>query len=452
MKTTTTLIILLTLATWNNSYAQTTYAVNNNSSFSANCSNCTFNIAAGVTLTINHSGTCNNCTFNGGNIDVQHTLTCQPCTFSNNKITMTDQAINPNSNTSSFTNVNLTANGSSSINANSPVTITNSIFTFNDNSYFNNNGGQLDISNSTLNFFGNAYFNANAGPVNLKNASKLVAGNGLLSSQAYIKMNGAVLNIVDNASSIVLSNYNNYYFNWNTYNSLSNSKTYTTTYPSAISTMNCGKAGQNACGLWSTPNVYGPLALTSTGALALNSLLPVTLTSFTARIAGTQVVLDWASSQETNAAYFSVERSTTGADWKKIGTVATKGNTSVATRYTFNDAGPLNGTAWYRLAMVDADGKTSYSDTKAVQASLVKEIRFYPNPAIDNVNISLNGNTTELTVKLMSQSGQLLQLRRVSANTTLISLPVQQYPRGIYVVSFSTSDGTEQTAKLIIGH
>ncbi len=432
-------------------FAQTIYTINTSSSYPANCSNCTFNIAPGATLTISQAGTCSNCTFNGGIIAVQGTITCQPCSFNNNNITLNSQSINPNSGTTSFQNVVLTAKGASSITANTAVAITNSVFTFNDLSYFNNNGGQLDISNSTLNFFGNSFFNANAGPVNLKNASKLVVGNGLLSSLAYIKINGPALNIYDNASSVVLANLNNYYFNWSSFNSLINGKTYATTYPNAASKLNCGAAGQNACGLWSAPTVYGPAGFTSAGVASVNALLPVVLTDFSISNTNAQVALTWTTAQELNAAYFSVERSTDATSWQKIGQVTAKGNASVATRYSFTDAGPLNTLTYYRLVMVDRDGNKAYSDSKKIHASLVKGISFYPNPAIDKVTISLaDADHAATTIQLLNQAGQVLQQETAAANSSLVALNVQQYPRGLYLLKVSTADGTAQTSKLMI--
>ena len=453
MKKISALFVVITLTLLNSSFAQSIYTINSNSNYSANCTNCTFNIAAGATLTISQAGTCNNCTFNGGNIAVQNTITCQPCSFSGNNITMTNQSINPNSQTTSFQNVVLTANGTASVTANTPVTITNSTFTFNDNGYFNNNGGQLDISGSTLTFSGNSYFIANAGPVNLKNASKLVAGNGVLSSQAYIKMNGPALNIYDAASSIVLANSNNYYFNWGNFNSLSNNKSFTTTYPSAASTMNCGGAGQNACAMWSAPTVYGPAGFNSAGVSKISSVLPVVLTSFTANSVNGQVALAWATSQEINAAYFDIERSANAAaSWEKIGSITAKGNTAIATRYTYTDAAPLNGLAYYRLVMVDLDGKKAYSDSKAVHGSLVNGISIYPNPAAANVNVLLKENAAAVTIKLLNQSGQTMQERKASTGTTLVTFNVQQYPAGVYVVMVSSADGSSQNSTLVIAH
>ncbi|MEO5685371.1 MAG: T9SS type A sorting domain-containing protein [Chitinophagaceae bacterium] len=450
MKKSYILFILLMLAAFNNSFAQTVYAVTANSSYPANCTNCTFNITSGKTLSISQGGSCNNCTFNGGNIVLEKTITCQPCSFNNTTIAMNDQSINTNSGTTSFQNVVLTATGSASIKANTAINISNSVFTFNGTGYFSNNGGQLDISGSTLNFFGNTYFNANAGPVNLRNGSKLVAGNGLLNSLAYIKLNGPALNIYDNTSSVILANYNNYYYNWNSFNSLSNNHSYTTTYPSAASTLNCGAAGQNACGLYSAPTVYGPSGLTYAGVAASSSLLPVVMSNFTVANTGSRVSLEWTTQQEINAAYFTIERSANSSNWEKIGAVPATGNTAFATRYTYADNGFPGTVAYYRLAMVDQDGSKTYSTIKAVHASLIKGISVFPNPAVDNVTVDLTGNSTEVMIKLMNQSGQVLQEQKAGANTAMVSLSVQQYARGTYIIAVSAADGIQQTSKLMI--
>ncbi|MEO6316447.1 MAG: T9SS type A sorting domain-containing protein [Chitinophagaceae bacterium] len=450
MKTISTLFTLMILAA--TGFGQTTYTINTSGTYSASCTNCTFNIAPTATLTINQAGSCNNCSFNGGNIIVEKTITCQPCSFNGNNITMTDQAINPNSGTTSFQNVVVNAKGVSSITANTPVNITNSVFTFNGTSFFNNNGGTLEVSNSTLNFFGNASFVANAGPVNLKNASKLVAGNGPVASQASIKINGPALNIYDNASAVVLANNNNYYFNWSSYNAVGNNKSYATTYPNAPSTLNCGGAGQHACGLWSSPTVYGPAAATAAGMASTTALLPVILSNFGVIISNDAIVLAWSTAQESSAAYFGVERSANGTTWQKIGETAAKGNTTSTTRYTFTDASPLKSLGYYRLAMVDQDGKKTLSEIKAVNASPVKGISFYPNPAVDIVNVSINNSASETTVTLMNQSGQVLQERKAGANETTVSLPVQQYPRGMYILKVVAAGGAAQVSKLMIAH
>ena len=430
--------------------AQTTYTVNSNTSYSANCNNCIFNIAASATLTINNNGTCNNCTFNGGNIKVQNDITCQPCSFAGNNIALANKSINPNSGTTSFTNVILTSTGNGGINANTPVDISNSTFTFTGNSVFFNNGGTLDISNSKLYFNGSSSFLANAGPVNLRNASTIVAGDGTLSSAAFIKMNGAVLNLYDAGSSIKLSNLNNYYFNWSAFNSVSNNKTYPTTYPSSASTLNCGGTGQHACGMWSSPTVYGPAGFNSSGVASTSSLLPVVLSNFTvARLDG-RVTLGWTTAQEINAAYFGVERSADGGRWEQVAKVAANGNSAIPARYNYVDAGGAGTTTYYRLALVDYDGKKVYSDIKVLRQDLIQDISFYPNPATDNIKIALASNSSAVTVKLVSLGGQVIQEQRAGNNAAMIVMNVQQVPHGLYVLKLTEANGTEHTAKMMI--
>ena len=445
MKTISTLVLMLTLL---NGFSQIT--VNANTSHSAVCTNCVFNIASGVTLTINSAGTCANCTFNGGNIVLSSDMTCQPCSFNGNNINIGTQSLNPNSGTTSFTNVTLTASGTGSVLANTPVTVTGSTFTFNGTSDFNNNGGQLDMSNSTMYFYGDAYFIANAGPVNLKSSSYLIAGNGSSSSHAYIKLNGPTLNEYDNSSAVVLGASNNYYYNWSSYNSISNSKTYSTTYPSAASTMNCGGAGQNACGMWSTPSVYGPATFNYAGVVGV-SILPVLLTNFTATFAAGSANLSWTTEQESNSSYFGIERSTNGSNWQEIATVDAKGNSQIASNYTYADQSAVNGVSYYRLKMVDKDGSYMYSEIRVIHSSLVKTISFFPNPTRDYVNVTLGETTGTVKVQLIGQAGQVLQERNTTtAAGSTVSMNVQNYAQGMYIVKVTSTDGTEQSAKLIV--
>jgi hypothetical protein len=400
---------------------------------------------------LNANGTCTSCTFTGGNITIAADVTCQPCSFNNTVITMNSHMLKPNSSTTSFSGVTFSVSGTGYILANTPVTISNSTFTFTNTSYFNNNGGQLDITNSTLKFYDNSYFIANAGPVNLKNSSYLVAGNGTTTSHAYIEMNGPALNIYDATSGIILNNTNNYYYNWSSYNSISNSKSYTTTYPSAASQLNCGGAGQNACGMWSSPTVYGPATFSASGVAGGASPLPVILTDFNANLnSNNTVALTWNTQQEMNSAYFDVQRSTDGISWQTVGTVAAQGNSSVVTDYHFTDVTAVNGVAYYRLKMVDLDTKYKFSEVKVVRSTMISNISFFPNPARDYVNVSLTASSSDVTVQLINQAGQVLQERKVAAgNASTVTMQINQYAQGIYVLRVA-GEGTQQSSKLVI--
>ncbi|MBS1933829.1 MAG: T9SS type A sorting domain-containing protein [Bacteroidetes bacterium] len=454
MKQIFTLFTLLTLMASVNAFAGTTYTVSSNSSYSASCSNCTFNISAGITLTLNSNGTCANCTFNGGIIAIAANVKCQPCSFNNDVITMGSYVLTPNSGSTSFSGVTFSVSGTGYINANTPVTVTNSTFTFTNTSYFYNNGGQLDITGSTLKFNDNSYFFANAGPVNMKSKSYIIVGDGSTTSKAYIKLNGPTLNVYDASSAIILNNYNNYYYNYGSYNSISNSTSYATAYPNAASSLNCGGAGQNACATWGNPVVYGPATFSATGVSGTATTLPVVLTDFSVILTSNQeVALSWNTQEEMNSSYFEVERSINGITWENVATIRAKGNSATVSNYNYTDVTAVNGVAYYRLKMVDLDGQYMYSEIKVVRSTLVKGISFFPNPARDFVNVSLSQSSSDVTVQLINQAGQVLQERKASAgNATTITMQVNQYAQGMYVLRVASADGSQQASKLVIAH
>lgn len=394
MKKICTLLMLTGLMlTTNRSQAGNVYNVTSDKSWSSagySSSNSTFNISDGVTLTINQSFTCSNCTFNGGNIVITQDVTCQPCAFSGNTITMNSHVLKPNSGTTTFSGVDFTISGTGNISANTPVTVTNSYFTFNNTAYFFNNGGQLDLTASRFYFNNNAYFYANAGPINLKSNSRLIAGDGSVSSKAYLYFNSAAsqtLTIYDNLSSVGLANKNNYYFNWSAYKSVSNSKTYSPASP---------------------PYQYGCGILNSAG-ISSCTILSAKIADFTGIENHGSVNLQWTTSQEINTSYFGIERSADGINWESIGTVHAKGYSATSTDYHFTDASPLSGANYYRLQTVDLDARAEYSEVITVKTVVSNTgISIFPNP-IANLSFNLKLSSADASVvNVFTMEGRLV--------------------------------------------
>ncbi|HTQ63719.1 MAG TPA: hypothetical protein VMI12_02930 [Puia sp.] len=417
-------LVVFFLSFFYNSEAQT-YTISTNTTWSAASpapcsSNCTFNISTGVTLIVNKSFTCSTCTFNGGIITINQNLTCQPCTFGGNTVTINSVQLKPNSSTTSFSNVNVTVNGTGDIQANTAVNITNSTFKFYNTSYFNNNGGQLNVDNSSLYFYDDSYFNANAGPVNLKNSSRLVAGDGTSTSGAYIKMNGPTLNIYDN-SLISLANKNNYYFNWGSYNYYtSTSATSHTSYSTTNNNLNCGGSGQNSC---SAPEAFGSATVNSSG-LSAGTILPVTITSFTGDFINNHIELSWSTQEEINLDHYNIQRSTDASNWIGIGEVVSK-YSAAGNSYYFTDPSVTNNENYYRLQIVDRDGKTSYSKIVSIKTeTAIQQVSIFPNPVINQAfNVKL-GSTDAAIVNIFTIDGRLLSVTSLKGQTQYqIQLP-----------------------------
>lgn len=444
MKTIFTQLITLTAILFFSAAQAQTYNITSNGNWSATlpntCANCTINISSGVTLTVDGSFTCQNCTFQGG------------------AVSMTNQTLNIQYTggspvTTYFNSTNLFAYGNSKLIVNAPLSLDNATFTFNNNASFTTSY-KVDLTASQINLYDNSSMLAtgsSATQISLINSSKIVVGNGSQASTAIITVSGPTLTLYDK-SSLTVGNDNNVYYNWASYvtspNIHANSNA-SNTYSTSSATINCGGSYPNAC---SNPALYGPVSLSSAGTTPGNAL-PVILTGFAVELNSNNTTTQtWKTMQEINFSHFNVERSQDGNSWNTIGTVQAKGNSATETDYSFTDQNPSAGVNYYRLKVIDLDGRYEYSEIKVLRNAQVNTISFFPNPARDYVNVALGeASGTQVTVRLINLAGMVLQERKaVAGNGTTISLPLQQCASGMYILSVSTADGKQESSKLLI--
>ena len=160
--------------------------------------------------------------------------------------------------------------------------------------------------------------------------------------------------------------------------------------------------------------------------------LPLTLLQLRAENNDNTVLVRWVTTQEENTASFSVERSANGKDFITIGSIPAA-NTAFKNNYTFSDAQPLTGTGFYRLKMIDIDGRFTYSSTVQVRrnengAALLVS----PNPAKDLLYVQAKGSE-QVTLQITDVNGRILQQQKVSLNgSTSFSVNIQPLPPGSY--------------------
>lgn len=413
----TTLVALLLTST---ASAQSVYNITSDATISGakipeQCSNCVINISKGVTLTINKDIYLKNTVFNGGTILANQSITFwSEGEFNDTKVIVAKKSGITSSGAISVTNSALTFEGTSKATFWAALTMNNSKMIFDENSSF-------EATNA----------------VNLKENSVLQAGDGTTTSKAFVFFNGGTLNIFDN-SRVTIANTNNYYRNWSNFNSISNNKSYKTTN----NNINCGTAGKNTC---DAANVYGPSTLNFAG-VASSAVLPVKLSSFSVKLNGSAVEITWTTDMEQNSDRFEIERSLDGINWIKIGSVKSKGNSSTVNKYSFTEVLKLNGTASYRLRMVDQDETSAYSAIKTVKPGAAVEMNIFPNPAVNYVMVNSNDNNNK-NVQLFNMSGQML--KQVNGNGN-INLPVSEFQAGNYIVRVVDAGGTAKSFKLMI--
>ena len=443
--TTTLIAALITLSLA--SFAGSTYNITSNKDWSSvmpsTCASCTINVSSNVTLTIDASVTCQNCSFSGGNIVMtSKTLNLQ---YSGSLTTTT------------FSSVKMTVNGNGQVVVNAPLSLTGSVFTFNNTSYFNTSY-EVDLTSSAVYLNDNATMMSTGGsstPINLMSNSQIVIGNGSQTSNAAFTVNGPTLALYDN-STVNVGNVNNSYNNWSSYNytpTIHSNSNATKTKSTLNNNLNCGGTAPHAC---ANPAVYGPSSLGSGGAVA-NITLPVVLVGFTAVLNNDKsITLNWDTKMEVNSKEFQVERSADGEIWSTIGVVAAQGNSSMPSNYAFTDASPLAGTNFYRLRMSDLDNSYGYTEVKVIRTSMVSAVSFFPNPAKDYVNVSLgtNGGTStasRIDVRLMNMAGQVMQEKTAQAGSgVVVTFAVSNFPAGVYILTVVDANGARETRQLMI--
>lgn len=163
--------------------------------------------------------------------------------------------------------------------------------------------------------------------------------------------------------------------------------------------------------------------------------LPVNLITFNARLVGRKVMLDWQTASETNSDYFEVERSKSGtSEWAFVSRVNARGYANSRIDYQSIDHKPYQGVNYYRLKMVDNDGRVSYSPIRKV-ANEAGVISIYPNPAQGYIMVSgLNKNKMNM-LHLLDVSGKLLQEQIVKESQFRFDLT--NLAPGVYYLSIN---------------
>jgi hypothetical protein len=183
--------------------------------------------------------------------------------------------------------------------------------------------------------------------------------------------------------------------------------------------------------------------------LSPNATLPVILNSINAVNRECTPVIEWSTSQEINSNYFEIERKAEQENgFKKVGTVQSQVNSSIATNYTFNDEHLENGKYQYRLKMIDLDGQFSYSRVVSLNMFCGSEtsVNLYPNPSNSSINITMNTNDNDTyNVIIVDMMGRRLYQSVFDFNSGMntIQLPVHYLANGQYSVMITNSIKSE---------
>jgi uncharacterized repeat protein (TIGR01451 family) len=148
--------------------------------------------------------------------------------------------------------------------------------------------------------------------------------------------------------------------------------------------------------------------------------VPVKFTSFKAQLlTSNSAIVKWTTESELDNDHFEVERSDDGLHFTLRGKVRGNGSTTVSHSYDYTDM--LNTSSpivYYRLKIIDTDGKYSYSKIVAIKLSgsiNVDKYSVYPNPFISDIRISMTSQIDVMaTFRVLSFDGKEMVRRTLS--------------------------------------
>jgi len=191
-----------------------------------------------------------------------------------------------------------------------------------------------------------------------------------------------------------------------------------------------------------------PTSVFTLGTTTNANVLPVRLSSFTCSCSQGVATLQWITATELNSDRFEIERTSTGVSYESIGEEAGNGTSAQAHRYQFRDDSPSAGSSYYRLKQVDYDGKVSYSELCHIENDGSAQVKVYPNPATDFVNIELS--EVELSaVKVWNAAGEIVYVPYSTSDNKIV-LNTSEQKSGLYVVELVAVNGGMQRFKVIV--
>lgn len=192
---------------------------------------------------------------------------------------------------------------------------------------------------------------------------------------------------------------------------------------------------------------FSPFALGSTSAA---QPLPLQLLSFSARPAARAALLDWELATPDGGEQIVVERSNDGSDFTALGRFDLTKETPLRQRFT--DESPLTGPNYYRLRITGVDGVVTHSPVRTLHFGAVatSDLRLYPNPAHDVLNLEWTSTEAPAHIQLFTSAGRLVLSEKV-VDKANVSLSVSGFVPGVYWVVFEQGGKTERR-QVQIGH
>lgn len=180
-------------------------------------------------------------------------------------------------------------------------------------------------------------------------------------------------------------------------------------------------------------------------------ILAIKITYFNASKANGYNSLNWQAACSSSQAIFEVERSTDGINFTTI-SVITASQARCAQPFNYNDYTASSNTVFYRIKIIDVDGKITNS-TIVKLSSQAKDVQLdgiTPNPVANVAQIKINTTKNDkVELAIVALDGKVVYRNNIKLQpgTSMVNIDIANLPAGMYMLKGLFSDGQTNTLK-----
>jgi hypothetical protein len=192
--------------------------------------------------------------------------------------------------------------------------------------------------------------------------------------------------------------------------------------------------------------------------VAVESIIPVELVSFTASVTNNSIRLTWTTATEINNRGFQIERKlSTNDEWNILGFLPGAGTSTESRIYVYDDFNINTGSYNYRIRQFDFDGTASvYNLPETVEFGAPVNFELaqnYPNPFNPNTVISyrlpVSGIVTLKVFDILGNEVAILADEVKAAGYHSVEFNAAGLSSGVYFYSIKT-DGAYEVKKMTL--
>jgi len=193
--------------------------------------------------------------------------------------------------------------------------------------------------------------------------------------------------------------------------------------------------------------------VSATGTIIVNPaiVLPLSLIEFKGKKQSADIVLEWTTENEKQLDRFEIERSNNGTSFYNIGRINSVGIAGTKNLYRYADRNPTGDKNYYRLKIIDIDGKFMYSKVIAFSRDGVKGIfisNVSPNPFTNKIDFALYlEKPVQLQLQIIDVTGRVMITKTINGTAGTNNIQwngLSKLVEGIYYLNVNKSEGSSQ--------